>query len=82
MILFCSVLLSIFMCDSAVISFFSLSEFRQTLALADAKRHDHKRKSGEKSSNITNTLHHKHNERPDPAGLKSKSHHSLYFVRV
>lgn len=33
----------------------SLSEFRQTLALADAKRRDHERKSGERSSNISNT---------------------------
>lgn len=34
--------------------FVSLSEFRQALALAAAKRRDHQRKSGEKSSNISN----------------------------
>lgn len=42
--------------------FVSLSEFRETLALANANRRDHQRKSGEKPSNISNTLYSKHNE--------------------
>lgn len=35
----------------------SLSEFRQTLALANEKLRDIKRKAGEKSSNISDTYH-------------------------
>lgn len=46
------------LCELAVFTvmvFVSLSEFRQTLALAAAKQRDHQRKCGEKSSNISNT---------------------------
>lgn len=54
-LLLCRELGSILLSVCYLIQYFVfLSEFRQTLALADAKRRDHQRKAGEKTTHLRN----------------------------